>query len=107
MLQDLIEALREEHCCLFRRLLSHPDFNPKVAAIFSNERACTKIIKLMKSMTAFFLKYNSPKTFYEHPLVHTSTMPQQLCAPAQGIPQLTSARRNPLDGVGSGTHSVL
>lgn len=54
---------------MFKRLLHHADFNIKVAQIFSNDRAQTKIIKLMKSMTSYFLKYNSPKTFYEHPIV--------------------------------------
>ena len=69
VLQDVIEALKEEHNCLFKRLLHHSEFSVKVAKIFSNDRARTKIIKLMKSMTSYFLKYNSPKTFYEHPIV--------------------------------------
>ena len=69
MLQDLIEALKEEHNCLFKRLLHHKSFTLKVAEIFSNERARSKIIKLMKSMISYFIKYNSPKTFYEHPIV--------------------------------------
>ena len=69
MLQDLIEAIREEHNSLFKRLLHHKDFNQKVSVIFSNERARSKIVKLMKSMTGYFIKYNSPKTFYEHPVV--------------------------------------
>lgn len=72
MLQELIEALREEHNFLFKRLLQHADFNHKIKLIFQNETARAKIIKLMKSMTNYFLKYNSPKTFYEHPIVHNS-----------------------------------
>ena len=75
MLQDLIEALKEEHNSLFKRLLHHKEFNHKVAAIFKNDRARSKIIKLMKSMTGYFIKYNSPKTFYEHPIVQTSALP--------------------------------
>ena len=71
----MIEALKEDHNPLFKRLLHHSDFNFKIAQIFSNDRARSKIIKLMKSMTNYFLKYNSPKTFYEHPIVQTSAIP--------------------------------
>ena len=69
MLQDVIEALKEDHNCLFKRLLHHPDFNNKIAAIFTIDRVRSKIIKLIKSLTGYFIKYNSPKTFYEHPIV--------------------------------------
>ena len=85
VLQDVIEALKEEHNSLFKRLLHHIDFNHKIAAIFSNDRARAKIIKLMKSMTAYFLKYNSPKTFYEHPIVQTSALPMPQSQPHHQI----------------------
>lgn len=75
LIQDVIEASKEAHNSLFKRLLHHADFSHKIAAIFTYDRARAKIIKLMKSMTAFFLKFNSPKTFYEHPIVQTSALP--------------------------------
>ena len=54
-------------------------------SIFQNDRARGKIIKLMKQMTAYFLKYNSPKTFYEHPIVQTSALPISAQAAAAAL----------------------
>ena len=122
VLQELIEALREEHNFLFKRLLQHAEFNHKMTVIFKNERARAKIIKLLKSMSGYFLKYNSPKTFYEHPIVHNSVaMPMtnavmhstqpQAQQHAQGQQVQASARqfqRNyAADGMATGGHSML
>lgn len=92
VLQDVLEALKEEHNCLFKRLLHHKDFTGKVAEIFTNDRARSKIIKLMKSMISYFIKYNSPKTFYEHPLVQNSALPVPHIGGQQQVQQQTSAR---------------
>ena len=56
----------------------------------------------MKSMTAYFLKYNSPKTFYEHPIVQTSALPQP-----QHQPQISARYQGNMVERAHGTLSQL
>lgn len=69
-MQDMLEKMGQEHMTLFTRLITRTDFQDSLLKVFSHEETRSKLIKLLKTLTEFYLRHRSEVNRAEYPLIN-------------------------------------
>jgi len=69
-MQEMLEKMSHEHIPLFTRLITRTDFQESLLRVFSHEETRSKLIKLLKTLTEFYLHHRSEENRAEYPLIN-------------------------------------